>query len=355
MGRLLLFALSPVLALVLSAQTLSANQINTGGPDGAYHSFFCPSLVGQLNEIGLDRKCVTSAGTGENMRRVARDPSQIGFGQLDVFALESSRYGGAEAFEVIRSDDVRECVFAVTKNREIRNFGMLAVYADRTRFVLPPKGSGSAKTFEFLQKIDPEGLGQAPRESILHASTTEEAIRLALANDESVTFFVQFPNPESKRFELIRQLGGHILPVIDSVILRQKVGERTVYYAQQTSIPQSKWLLNLGKKVVTVCTPLVMFTGVSDSIALPEQRREHRSLVLNIRGMKREQLVPETSRIAQILKKTRQLSTRARLHFQELSIDARERARPFFERMYRGAQHIVRLMILKARPPEHQQ
>ncbi|MFT7577175.1 MAG: hypothetical protein ACI9XZ_003570, partial [Alphaproteobacteria bacterium] len=214
------------------------------------------------------------------------------------------------------------------------------------------KSSGSAKTFEYLSKIDPDGLGQA--KDVINADSTDNAIELALKNDNAVAFFVQFPDPSNERFRRIRQLSGHIVPVIDSVILRQKVDDQAIYFAQETSISQLKWL-NLGRRVVTVCTPLVLFTGANRRITSREQRPPHRQLVLNIRNMRSTDLIPEASPIAKVLKKTRQLSARARFHFQELSLNARERARPFFDRMYRGAGHMVQLMIMKARPPEHNQ
>ncbi|MFT5511315.1 MAG: hypothetical protein ACI89J_004416 [Hyphomicrobiaceae bacterium] len=340
------------LILASASQVVSAAQINTGGAKGAYHSTFCPSLVKQLDLLGKPSECLSSDGTGDNIRRVANNPDELGYGQLDVYALETPKYGGTRAFEMIRSDDVRECVFAVTRNKKYTNYGEIAVNADKLRIVLPPKSSGSAKTFEYLSKIDPDGLGQA--KDVINADSTDNAIELALKNHNAVAFFVQFPDPSNERFRRIRQLSGHIVPVIDSVILRQKVDDQAIYFAQETSISQLKWL-NLGRRVVTVCTPLVLFTGANRRITSREQRPPHRQLVLNIRNMRSTDLIPEASPIAKVLKKTRQLSARARFHFQELSLNARERARPFFDRMYRGAGHMVQLMIMKARPPEHNQ
>lgn len=349
--RPLIFAFVGSAAMMAAPITASAVQINTGDRSGAYYSTFCPNLVKQLESIGKPSECLVSDGTGENLRRVARNPDELGYAQLDVYALDAEKYGGGRAFEVIRSDDVRECVFAVTRNKNYTNYGQIAVNADRLRFILPPRTSGSAKTFEYLSKIDDQ-LGQA--RDLTHAETTDEAIERTLKDDDAVTFFVQFPDPSNERFKRIRQLGGHIVPVIDSIILRQKVDDRTVYFAEETSISQMKWL-NLGQRVVTVCTPLVLFTGASNRLTSRELRTQHRQLVLNIRALERKELIPPASPVARILSQTRKLSTRARYHFQELSLNARERARPFLDRMYRGAGHMVRLMILKARPPEYRE
>ena len=111
------------LALVVPLTATSANQINTGAETGAYHSTFCPALEAQLAKSKFEHKCTTSEGTADNMSRVAADARQIGYGQLDIFALEAPALGGAKTFTRLRNDDVRECVFAVTRNREILNYG----------------------------------------------------------------------------------------------------------------------------------------------------------------------------------------------------------------------------------------
>lgn len=351
MTRALIHLAVASLSAVALAAAAHAAQINTGDRSGAYYSTFCKNLVKQLDLLGNESQCLVSDGTGENLRRVSRNPDELGYGQLDVYALEAARYGGSRTFEVIRSDDVRECVFAVTRNKNITNYGQIAVNADQLRFILPPKNSGSAKTFDYLRKIDDQ-LGEA--RNVINAETTDEAIERTLKDDDAVTFFVQFPDPSNERFRRIRELGGHIVPVIDSIILRQQVDDRTVYFAQETSISQLKWL-NLGKRVVTVCTPLVLFTGANNRLTTQSKRAEHRQLVLNIRSMQRKELIPPASPIARIVDQTRKLSTRARYHFQELSLNARERARPLLDRIYRGAGHMVRLMILKARPPEYRE
>ncbi|MBU2531630.1 MAG: hypothetical protein KKB37_02730, partial [Alphaproteobacteria bacterium] len=309
MTRLTMSVWAAALLAVTLPHSAVAVQINTGGESGAYHDTFCPSLTKQLDLLGKPSECLVSDGTGENLRRVARNPDEFGYGQLDAFALEADRFGGPGAFDLVRVDDVRECVFAVTRNRDYTNFGEIAVNADRLRFVLPPAASGSARTFAYLQKIDPEGLGRA--RNVINAVDTNEAIREALADENSVTFFVQFPDPANDRFRQIRNLKGHIVPVVDGLLLRQKIDGRSVYFAQETPISQLEWL-NIGARVVTVCTPLVLFTGAANRVTGADRRAEHRQTVLNIRAMRREELVPPASPVAQIVARTRELSTRAR-------------------------------------------
>ena len=347
--RVGLFSAVVLVAGGLIVASASASDIHTGGTAGAYHSSFCPMLKSRMAAVGGNYDCNLSFGSSENLRRVASNPADFGFAQLDVFAFENRRLGGRRTFTTVRSDDARECVFAVTRNKNLTNFGEIAVYADTLKFILPPRSSGSASTFEFLGSIDPDGLGRA--KNVSHAADTDEAIRRALSDHRAVTFFVQFPDPGNERFRMIRRMGGHLVPVIDGLILSQKVNGEQVYFAQETQIEQLRWL-RAGKQVVTACTPLVLFTGNSQRIPGSEARLAHRQLIANIRALPSADLVPQGSVFARLLRQTRAASSRARKHFLRVSRNARLRARPFFERMWRVAQRGVQTMIDKAQPQE---
>ena len=116
-------ALAPVIALTVSAVATGAIaadvRIHTGDETGAYHSSFCPVLKKKLEKDGITAECMTSAGTANNMARIADGPRDLGYGQLDVLALEGKNHGGTQNFHRIRSDDVRECLFAVAKNKDL--------------------------------------------------------------------------------------------------------------------------------------------------------------------------------------------------------------------------------------------
>ncbi|MGE5512012.1 MAG: hypothetical protein ACM31O_12265, partial [Bacteroidota bacterium] len=147
-----------LLALSLGATEAGANQINTADATGAYHSSFCPRLEAQLRQSRFAYTCTTSQGTGENLRRVTADARQIGYGQLDILMLGGALAAGSP-ITLLRNDDVRECLFAVTRNKDVQAWGDVAVGASRLRFILPPEQSGSVGTFQFLRQIDQDGIG----------------------------------------------------------------------------------------------------------------------------------------------------------------------------------------------------
>ncbi len=325
------------LILGLSALPALANQINTGGETGAYHSTFCPQLEGQLKKAKFDYTCTTSEGSRENIQRVIGDPSQIAFSQLDVFALEKSIYGGDDLFKVIRSDLGRECLFFVSRNPEFTSFGDIASFADQIRFILPPAKSGVTGTFEFLQQIDPDGLGRA--RNITYADSADEAIDLALGSEDTVTLVVQFPDPKNARFKSIQEQEGNIIPVIDRNILRQEIGGQKVYFAEETEISMPKWNKS-AEKVVTSCTPMVLFTGTPERVDEGNMRKDQEDLIKTIEALKADDLQPKQGFFSKLWKKTKEISAKSVEKMVEVSDKAREKAKPTLDKAMERAKEM---------------
>lgn len=311
-----------------------AGQINTGDATGAYHADFCPLLAAQLRLAQFDYSCTASSGTRESVERVLADPLQLGFGHLDVFALESRRTDAGKALTIVRQDDTRVCLFAATR-KKLSNWGEISAHAGSLRFVLPPAASDSAITFQFLRGIDAEGLGRA--KSVMHAVSTEEAIRDALGADDVVSLFVQLPDPDSSQFELVRALGGQIVPVIDRAILREAIDGRKIFFPQEVEIESAGWIKS-ARKAVTACTPLVVFTGQSERVKADSARKDHEDLIRTAAALKPAVLLPEASFLGQALKRTKELSASGTERALELTEEARVRAKPYAEKAMEAAQ-----------------
>ncbi len=308
--------------------TASATQINTGGESGAYFGRFCPELRSALRKSEFDYECVTSTGSRENIQRVMGDASQLAYSQFDAYALERKLLGGERLFTTLRTDLGRECLFMVTRNRELSNFGEVAALAAQLSVVLPPKTSGSAATFEFLQQIDPDGLGKA--RDIMFVSDADRALEQALAADDIVALFVQFPDAENARFKMINEAEGVFIPVIDRNILRQRIGGEKVYYAQETEISNPKWHKR-GNQVITSCTPIVIFTGRTKRIDDETARKDHEDLIKTVQDIKVDDLQPKTSFFERMWRKTKELSGTGIEKMLEISEKAREAAGPMVE------------------------
>ena len=325
-------------AILAFAVPAYAGHINTGGETGAYHATFCPQIVKALAKNKFDYTCNASDGSLENVQRSVGDPTEVGFSQLDVFALESDNIGGAALFTRIRSDIARECLFMVTRNRGVSNFGQVASVASQLHFVLPPQKSGSAGTFQLLQRIDPQGLGLA--RTVTYASSVDDAIIQALSADDTVTLFVQFPDPANARFQAIAKQGGNIVPVIDRAILRQEADGEKIYYADETEITPAKWNKSAAK-VVTACTPMLLFTGASDRITEANARKDQDDLVRTLRGLPVEDLRPRESTLAALWRKSKALSAQSVEKLLALTDQAREQAKPTLDAAMKKAKEMA--------------
>ena len=327
--RVLAVGLVAGLSVAWQAPAALANQINTGGKSGAYFGRFCPELQKVLKKNAFEFECAPSQGSRDNIQRVIANPNQIGYAQFDVYALEREMLGGASLLTTLRTDMGRECLFMVTKNRDLATFGDIASVAPDLRFVLPPEKSGSAATFEFLQHIDPDGLGQA--RDVTYSDSTDQAIAEALADERTVTLFVQFPDPNNERFKTVNKAGGVFVPVLDRSILRQQIDGEKLYYAQDTTLSNPEWH-KLGTEVVTACTPIVMFTGSSQRIDGDTAKQDHEDLIKTARAITGEDLQPKEGFFRNIWKKTKELSAKSVEKALELSDQAREKAGPAMER-----------------------
>ena len=306
-----------------------AEKIHTGADTGVYHSALCPLLQAQLEKAQLPYLCTPSAGSRESLERILAEPRDIGFTQLDVLALEGEKGGAKDRFVVARSDDTRECLFLATRNKQFSAYGDIQAYAHTLRFILPPKTSGAAATFAFLQQIDPEGLGKA--KSVTHAESADDAVRQAMSAEDTLALFVQVPDPKTAVFKTVNDGGGQMIPVLDRTILRQQIGGQKVYFAEETEVAQAAWVKS-GKKVVTACTPVVVVTGDPARIADEKARQEHKDVIATIRKLKAEDLLPKLSLLDRVLKRTKELSALSIEKMLDVSEKARVASRPALEK-----------------------
>jgi hypothetical protein len=323
-------ALAVAIGVVVAFGTpASANWINSGALDGPYHRNFCPLLANQLKLAQLDFVCTPSSGTRENIERVLADPRQLGYAQLDAFHLISGQLRARSALTIVRHDDVRQCLYAVTRNPQLTNWGELAANAQRLRFILPAAESDSANTLQFLRSIDPNGLGRV--QQLRHTPSLESAIREGLSADDTVSLFVAFPDADSAHFALIKELGGHVVPVIDRAILRQEAAGRKIYFAQETQVENPQWISS-GRKIVTACTPMLVFSGSADNVAQDKGRKDHEDLIRSMAALNAKTLLPEEGLFSTLWKRTKELSASGTEKLLQATEQAREKARPYTDK-----------------------
>ena len=323
-----------VVALSLGGTPAGADRINTGAADGPYQKHFCGVLAQQLKLAQFDFACAPSAGTRETVERVLTDPQQLGYAQLDAFAFLTKELKAEAAFSIVRHDDVRQCLYAVTRNPQLTNWGEVSANAQRLRIILPAADSDSASSFQLLRAIDPGGIGKAPE--VRHAASIESAIREGLSAEDTVSLFVQFPDPDSERFALIQELGGHVVPVIDRAILRQEALGKKIYFAQETQVENPQWIKS-ARRIVTACTPVLVFTGTADRVAGDKARKDHEDLIRTIGALNAGALLPEESLFSKLLKRSKELTAASTEKLLQATEQAREKARPYTDKAMEAA------------------
>jgi hypothetical protein len=162
------------------------------------------------------------------------------------------------------------------------------------------------------------------------APSTDDAIAQALSADDTVTLFVQQADPDNPRFRKVTDQGGHFVPVIDRAILRQQVAGEKIYYAEETQVANANWS-RAGVKVVTACTPLVIFTGATERVTGDKERQDHRDLIATVRDLKTEDIIPTEGVWKRLVRLTRELSATSVEEAMRLSEEARKRAKPLIE------------------------
>ena len=314
----LLLASVFALAAVTGAQAQTQpgpKAINTGGAAGAYHGTFCPPLPGVLaNAYFQGYACTPSAGTVENIQRVLRQPTNLGFAQLDVFAREAAqRPAEFERLSVIRTDIACEGLWMITKNPDL-DFGRILGLSRRIQFVLPAQASGSTASFNYLRSIDPEGLGRVPDTNITHVATATDVInRIAASTQGEVGFFVQFADPRNANIKLMVENNLRIVPVISREILRARVGEQSVYNAQTFTLAGGN-MFGIGGRAVnatTACTPVALFTGAPAAFADRNGQDDAREMIQRLQQVNRSAMMPQDNAIQSILRSATRLSQTA--------------------------------------------
>lgn len=303
-----------ILALMMSTTFVNANTkaINTGGPNGAYHSIFCPTLPSVLsNAYFHGYGCVPSGGTVDNINRVLKTPTNIGFAQLDVYAREAqTRPEEFKRLSLIRSDIACEGLWMITKNPDL-DFGKVLGLSRRIKFVLPSPTSGSTASFNYLRSIDPEGLGRVSDSNILNVADATAVINyVANSTQGEVGFFVQFADPRNANIKLLEEKKLFIIPVISREILQAKVADQPVYQAQTFSMTESGFFVK-GKQATTSCTPVTIFTGSPAAFTDRNAQEDAKDLIERVKQIPADNMLPKDSVIANIIKGATRLSQSA--------------------------------------------
>jgi hypothetical protein len=95
--------------------------------------------------------------------------------------------------------------------------------------------------------------------------------------------------------------------------------------------------MEMGARVSTACTPIVMFTGDPARIRDASERRQHQDVIQSLKALSTDIILPRQSPLRTALQRSRELTVEGRERFLAYSQRTRDRALPFIERMIERA------------------
>jgi hypothetical protein len=282
-----------------SAQTQQGRAIYTASAAGAYHSWFCPPIPVAMGKAGFGGYvCTPSGGTPDNISSVLADPCTLGFAQLDVlarWALDNNE--AAKKLVVIRTlASERLWLVARSKNMATVRFGQIVGQARRLQFAVAD--GGSRASFDFLQKIDPDGLGRA--RNIHRFENTTATIESVAPGYADVGFFVKFLEPSNRNIRLMHERKLHAVPVVNRELIAAKVADTPVYKVQSFNLGEWSSVTGSGQ-LTTTCTPAVIITGAPESIDNPRDAIDQQALLSSIKAAPENAFLPRDGRLARLI------------------------------------------------------
>jgi len=266
----------------VEAEQGNAKAVYTAGQFGAYHTLFCSAIVSELEKANITGyACTPSGGTPDNIGKVISDPRSIGLAQLDVFARWSLDHAEAAGSLVVVRTLACEGLWIVTRGNDmgVVTFGQIIGGARGLQFVVAD--GGSRASFEFLQKIDPDGIGRARKIQIVDDATS--VIDQVAFGNAAVGFFVQFADPTNPNIKLMQARKLRTVPVVNRELVAARVANIPVYRVKTFSLAEER-MMSDSSKATTACTPAVIITGAPDSIADRKDADNQRALINAIKA-----------------------------------------------------------------------
>lgn len=244
-------------SLSLSAQAAEIT-VSTGYDGGSYHGVFGRNLGRILAEHGHDVTLQPSAGSAENLERVAAGKAQVGFAQADAYAALQSDT------EIIGSLG-QECLFVVTSEEgSIDDEDQLQ--AEGVKIAVGRQGSGSALSWDYARQLE---------SGYAETSTYYQGGNLALSKVRTgqldAFFFVTTPgNFDHKFFKTVNSDGSGLrfIDFNDWDMNDDLPNGEPVYEFRDVVVDESGWM---DTEVEVPCTDvLVTADGDMDYAALED-------------------------------------------------------------------------------------
>lgn len=234
--------------------------ITTGVAGGTYHNQLGNNLGNILAEQGIEVELVTSAGSIENLERIADGDADIGFSQADAYAHWSRNRVG-DGIDILGSLG-QECVFVATREDGISRDRDLG--AEGVGIGVGDRGTGSAVTWQYLQSLN---------EDYRKASTYHRGGIRALAQVQTnqLDAFLWVTSPENKDHRFFQAVqasdsGMQLIDVDSRAIRRGKLPNGDDVYEMERVVIESGFFRDSTVRVPCTTTLVVASGDLEDRV-----------------------------------------------------------------------------------------
>lgn len=300
------------------------------GPKGeSARDVMCPRLETALKRSGFPHTCEVSPGAGEHLKLIQADPRQIAIGPLDALAAALGTAKAEETVSIVRTERAEACLMVVTRAAGVTGSGELAAWSSKLKLVVAEGPGGAGATLAYLRKADPEGFGRSA--PALVAKSAEDAVRQALASDDTAALLVEAPDALSPRLTLARELGGRVVPVLDRGLIAKEIAGARIYVSREVEVAAGSWA-TAPLRITTMCSPIAVYTGELDRVPAGPARQEHGDTIAAIATLDKGALTAGDDRLERLLKRARDLSGASVEEALRLSEEARIKAKPYVDK-----------------------
>ncbi len=251
-------ALRMATAVLCASFTLSAwsAELTIGAASlvGEYTNSIVPALDRKLQSHGYSARAKISQGSQQNVEEVAAGELTVALSQWDVAAL-AMEAGAADKLTLIGKIAPEALLCAVNTEGRARS---LHDFTDSRETPLKVsvggEKSGTAKTFAYLQRLDPRLQGV---ELVYEQDVAAELHRLTSKARDAVCF-VMMPNPDNPLLRLVHEADNlEFIDFVNERLANAKIGGESVYDVIEAPVSPGVW--GIGAKTVTT---LVTWVGL---------------------------------------------------------------------------------------------
>lgn len=253
--------------------------IVTGKEGGGYHTIG-QRLKGVLSELKLSAEVLTSAGSIENITRLAdpADPANVGLAQSDAlkyYLIDHPEF--AEQYLAL-GEIGQECVLVITgKDTGIEDDGDLQKDKGNLIAVQSPD-SGVAVTYEYMTRLEPKFKNTAPA----FVDGIEGLMRIKSGTDNlKAVMLVQRPKAQSDEMRAFKENPEdfRLVPITDWDLNDKLPDGSAVYSFETVTLEEKKW--GFDTKVDTICTQGLMLAAPNK---MTEEQRSRLSKAMLLAG-----------------------------------------------------------------------